>query len=262
MKLLRNFMISCVLAVTIMAGVHIRDVKAQAFAEIGTGYIVTNYFSLVTTYLLSLPADERPPRSVDGYARIFACPLLKEYYTNEFEWRKVRENLNMAINRLDREYFSYYEFSGSAELDSYDFEKEVFPLSKKTAITGIRLLNIFRYGSESQRSERLCSSSFDGYKKFIADFLPVSFSVRLPSSISLKEISLAPKEAERFVNTSKLDSFDNTRRVYLRFRVRLDAIADTRIAGSATEIVFNGELLGLDVFADKELTQHLANVEI
>lgn len=263
MKLLRNFLISCVLAVTMTAGAPIRDAKAQAFAEIGTGYIVANYNSLITTYLLSQPADSRPHKNVDGYARIFACPLVMEYYNNEFEWRKVRDNLNMSINRLDREYFSYYEFSGSVELDPYDFEREIFPLNKNATLQGVRLLNLFRYSTQSQRGEKNCAQAFRKSEQFIAEHLPTSFSVRLPSAINLKEIPMTAKDAEKFVSIVAPQERTNTRKVHIRFRVRLDAIADSRVSGtSQEEIIFNGQLLEMDVFADKELTQHLTKVEL
>lgn len=263
MKLLRNFLISCVLAVTMTAGTPIRDVKAQAFAEIGTGYIVANYNSLITTLLLSQPADNRPAKNIDGYARIFACPLVTQYYSNEFEWRKVRDNLNMSINRLDREYFSYYEFSGSVELDPYDFEKEIFSLSTNTTLQGVRLLNLFRYSTQSQRGEKNCAQAFNKRDQFISTHLPTSFSVRLPNAINLKEIPMTPKEAEKFVDIVLPSERTNTRKVHIRFRVRLDAIADIRISGAEQEeIIFNGQLLEMDVFADKDLTQHLAKVEL
>lgn len=263
MKLLRNFLISCVLAVTMTAGAPVRDATAQAFAEIGTGYIVANYNSLVTTYLLSQPPDSRPPKNVDGYARIFACPLVMEYYKNEFEWRKVRDNMNMSINRLDREYFSYYEFSGSVDLDPYDFEKEIFPLNVNATLQGVRLLNMFRYSTQSQRGEKNCAHAFNKGQQFIAAHLPTSFSVRLPTAINFKEIAMTPKEAERFVNTVMPHDKTNTRKVHIRFRVRLDAIADTRISGTIQEeVIFNGQLLEMDVFADKELTQHMTKIEL
>lgn len=263
MTLLRNFLILFIFAAIMMAVTPARDAKAQAFAEIGTGYIVANYNSLVTTFLLSLPTDNRPSRHVDGYARLFACPLITEFYKNEFEWRKVRDNLNMTINRLDREYFSYYEFSGSVELDPYDFEKEIFPLNQFSTLSGIRLLNVFRYSTQSQRGERNCSQAFEGTDQFIATHLPVSFSVRLPTAIHLKEISMPPKDAEKFVNLIHMQGADNTRKVHIRFRVRLDAVADTRgNSSSQQEIVFNGQLLEMDVFIDKNLTQHLAKIEL
>ncbi len=263
MKLLRNFLISCVLAVTMTAASPARDAAAQAFAEIGTGYIIANYNALITTYLLSQPADNRPPKNIDGYARIFACPLVVEYYNNEFEWRKVRENMNMSINRLDREYFSYYEFSGSVELDPYDFEKEIFPLNENASLQGIRLLNIFRYSTQSQRGEKNCSHAFGKSKQFIAVHLPTSFSVRLPSAINFKEIPMTPKEAEKFVNIVQPQERTNTRKVHIRFRVRLDAIADIRTSGTdQEEVIFNGQLLEMDVFADKELTQHMVKIEL
>lgn len=263
MTLLRNFLISCVLAAGITAGAYINTAKAQAFAEIGTGYIVANYNSLITTFLLSQPPDNRPDKNIDGYARLFACPLVTEYYKNEFEWRKVRENLNMAINRLDREYFSYYEFSGAVELDPYDFEREIFPLNKNTSLAGIRLLNMFRYSSQSQRGERNCAHAFKKADQFIVVHLPTSFSVRLPSAVSFKEIAMTPKEAEQFVALVQTNDKTNTRKVHIRFRVRVDAIADVRTIGTLhEEVIFNGQLLEMDVFADKNLTQHMVKIDL
>ena len=262
MKLLRNFLISCVLAAGMVAAAPARDAGAQAFAEIGTGFLVANYGSLITTYLLSQPPDNRSSKNIDGYARIFACPLVLEHYKNEFEWRKVRDNMNMAINRMDREYFSYYEFSGAVELDSYNFEKEIFPLSKTTNISGIRLLNVFRYSTQSQRGERNCAQAFGKKDQFIAFHLPTSFSIRLPTAINLKEIPMTPKEAEHFVSLVQAGE-GNTRKVYIRFRARLDAIAEIRTIGTTQEeVIFNGQLLEMDVFADRILTQHMAKIEL
>lgn len=263
MTLLRNFLILFIFAAIMMAVTPARDAKAQAFAEIGTGYIVANYNALVTTYLLSKPPDNRPNKNIDGYARLFACPLVTEYYSNEFEWRKVRDNLNMAINRLDREYFSYYEFAGAVELDPYDFEKEIFPLSKSTTLAGIRLLNMFRYSTQSQRGERNCAHAFSKSEQFIAVHLPTSFSVRLPTAISFKEIAMTPAQAEQFVGIVQINEKTNTRKVHVRFRVRVDAIADTRTMGTIQEeVIFNGQLLEMDVFADKDLTKHMVKIEL
>lgn len=263
MTLLRKFLVSFIFAATMTAATPARDAKAQAFAEIGTGYIVANYNSLITTFLLSQPPDNRPPKNIDGYARIFACPLVTEYYYNEFEWRKVRENMNMTINRLDREYFSYYEFAGTVELDPYNFENELFPLSKETTLVGIRLLNMFRYSTVTQFSGKNCSEAFYKSAKSISTHLPISFSVRLPTAISLRDVPMPPKAAEQFVKIVESHPKKNTRKVHVRFRVRLDAIADTRDLGATQEeVIFNGQLMGMDVFADKDLTQHLAKIEL
>ena len=237
--------------------------NAHGFTEIGTGFIVTNYQSLITTFVLSLPADERPERYIDGYARLFDCDLVLEHFRNEFDWRNIRERINRRINQIEREYFSYYEFIGTVDLGSYNFEAEVFPLHSGSQLNGVRLLNVYRYPITMHQGQQVCSHAFGGRsEQRIRNFLPTAFGVRLPSSIHVRQISMPPDVAENFVRSVESDE-RGRRRVYLRFRIRLDAISELRMDESVhPEVIFNGQVLELDVFADRDMNHHLAKLEI
>ncbi|TVQ84336.1 MAG: DUF4852 domain-containing protein [Micavibrio sp.] len=238
--------------------------NAHGFTEIGTGYLVTSFQSLVTTFLLSLPADERQAKYIDGYARIFDCDVVEEHYRNEFEWRNIRERINQRINRIQREYFSYYEFIGSVELDTYDFEREVFPLHSESQLNGVRILSLFRLTLEVGQSRKYCAHAFGRDSFRLNTFLPTLFTLRLPSSITVRNIPMTPDAAEHFGRTVEQDERIGRRRIFLRFRVRLDAIAEitARSESSAENVIFNGQLLELDAFADRNMEYHLAKLDI
>jgi len=236
--------------------------KSHAFSEIGTGYIVANFNSLVTTFLLSLPSDERDVKYIDGYSRLFECDLVQKYFNNEFEWQQIREVLNTKIDKLDREYFSYYEFGGSIDLEKYDFEKEAFPATSESVLTGIRLLNMYKLGSQSQRGRKYCSDSFTKHERFISAHLPTIFSVKVLSPITFKSLPMDAEKAKKFVTTAEENPKTKTRKIYLRFRVKLDAVADVRNRSSQLEVVFHGELFSADAFLDKNFTKHVAALKL
>lgn len=236
--------------------------KSHAFSEIGTGYSVANFNSLVTTFLLSLPSDERDVKFIDGYSRLFECELVKKYFDNEFEWQQLREVLNTKIDKLDREYFSYYEFGGSIDLKKYDFEKEAFPATDESTLTGIRLLNMFKLSAQGQRGKKYCSSFFDKEERFISAHLPTIFSVKVLSPITFKQLPMDAEKAKQFISLAEEDKKSKTRRIYIRFRVKLDAVADVRNRSSQLEVVFHGELFSADAFLDKNFTKHVASLKL
>lgn len=235
--------------------------KSHAFSEIGTGYIVANFNSLVTTFLLSLPSDERDVQFLDGYARLFECDLVKKYFDNEFEWQQIREVMNTKIDKLDREYFSYYEFGGSVDLEKYDFDKETFPATEESVLTGIRLLNMFKLGAQAQRGKKNCSEAFVKHQRFISSHLPTIFSVKVLSPITFKQLPMDAEQAKKFVTVAE-ENKDKTRKIYIRFRVKLDAVADVRKRSSQQEVIFHGELFSADAFLDKNFTKHVAELKL
>lgn len=236
--------------------------KVNAFAEIGTGYLSANYNSLVTTFLLSLPDDEREPRYIDGYSRLFECPLVMEHYNNEFEWQKIRDIINTKIDRLDREYFSYYEFGGSVELEQYNFDKQAFPVNRRSELIGVRLFNVFRYSTETQRGAKNCAQAFTKHEQFISYHIPSIFSVKILSPITFKELPMEPQKAKAFAQYAEKNTKKQTRKIYIRFRIKLDSLADIRKWGGQEEAIFHGELYSADIFLDKNFTRYVDSLKL
>ncbi len=236
--------------------------QSYAISKIGSGYTIANFRSLINTVVASYTGLDRPGNLIDGYARLFHCDVVTEKFNNEFEWQKIRDNLNAEIDRIDREYYRYYEFSGPIELDRYNFEKGEFPLSEVSKLDHIGFLSIYMLPSAGSL-RTYCGEPFVASDtEAIEDFLPIKFILQLDRPVSLSGIKVDQDVAKDFVrNIAKRSG--GSRIVYIRFRVKItDLLKVKEKEYRDREAVFSGSVKELDIFMDEGLTQHFSSIKI
>lgn len=237
---------------------------AYSLAKLGSGYTTTNFFSLVTSLLTSFPNNDRPNSLLDGYAHIFHCDLVKENFYNEFEWTKIREILNAEIDKIDKEYYRYYEFSGPIYLNKYNFQKAAFPIALGYSMKNVGVLNIYTLKFNNARNA-MCSDhiykSTKGRRDNITEIMPSNFFVKLVKPITIEHVRVSPEKAKRLVELWAKNKVRD-RKLYIRFRTKISTLYSVEEKnGIASKVVFNGKLEAIDIFIDSELTIPFTSIE-
>lgn len=185
---------------------------------------------------------------LDEYARVVHCDLYRRFYTNEFEWQRIRPAMRQSIE-INREGFPLrYRYSGRVWLDQYDFEDEEFDLRNADDLRQLGVVWLLN-GSEVPCAEDE-PGSVSGDQ---LSYLPQRFRVRLDQPISLQSIPMSPEFGRRLLGRLTAEGNDE-RVVWMTMDISLTGWLDKTGAGrGGATATFRGEVDRITYYADRGL---------
>lgn len=226
----------------------------------GEAYAEANFRDLTQTLILMDGISIEENKILDEYARMNYCSIYEEKFHDDFEWVQFRKLLAQKIQSKKEYYRNLYQISGVIYLGRYNFDTQDFPFIKNSALVNVGSLQLYdvSYNStEGKEARTICS----GKEK--AMMMPDHYVFELNQPLTFDRLKMPMEEAKRLLDRMmRTDNKD--RRLYVRFRMRVISIVPIPIKQfeAHTTVRLRGELTGIDIFLDRELTQPFATVEV
>jgi hypothetical protein len=227
------------------------DAQSQK-KQTGPDYLQMTYANLFRlAYALHVykPSDTD---ALDSFLKISECKLYKNFYSNEFEWDKIRKATQTYFEKYDGQTSMYYEYVQPLMLGRYDPSLQGFPLQDAEEYVSLKALQLANF----KVGDTPCGPlNVDAYK------YPPSAAVNIISPLSLTFIRVSKELAEEYVAWRNKQGLSKSpvRQAYIRYRVRVDNYAGMQKVANGNAFIFNGRLMQVDVFADKEMLMPLYN---
>ncbi len=218
------------------------DIEAQPL------YAQTTLDNLVKSYFLLTDLDINDNNIIDQYMMVTECELFKQFYTNDFEWNKVRGATRDFI-KLNKAHFpKRFEFIQPLYLDRYDFKVGGFFLMPQSKLLSVTRLQI----SGNRLNEYPCvkqSSKYNEYK------MPVNAVLNMERPLNYNFVRAAPELADEYLAYLKKYKIDTSegRPAYIRYRVKVEQDLGTVEVKGKIYANFYGSIESVSVFGDREL---------
>lgn len=220
----------------------------------GESFAVPTTRELALTSLMLEAYDSNSNSTIDEYAKLMYCSLYQEKYKSDFEWNSVRQELTRKLQGK-REYFrTHYEVAGTIYLGRYSFETQDFPFEKGTALVNVGSLTLLS-ANNMDENVRLCGEAFP------STMFPNHYLFVLQQPLTLDRLKMPMDEAEVLLKRMELMN-NKERALYIRFRVRLLGSGAVNSRGARRSLLMRGDLVGVDLFYDREMTKHFAVISL
>ena len=192
------------------------------------------------------------PLVIDGFLRVTQCKLYNSFYTNEFEWNKIRENTKKQLEESAKKFPRYYEYVQPLYLGRYDSGMKGFPVAGDSSYEFTQLLQISKFFLEHTD----CGDDL----RLDPRRYPSAAVLKLLSPLSLSLVRVPEDAAKRYVEkvANIVDSHGREmRQAYVRFRIRVDSFSGIAPIGQDVMYMFKGRIEQASVFEDRDLTRIL-----
>lgn len=193
--------------------------------------------------------------AIDNFMMINECQIYKDYYHNEFEWRKIRETGKDYLLKNINKFPLRFELIQPLSLGEYNFEKKGFHVFNDHIIREARIFQVF----SGDMNKTICGNdrTIQGY--------PRALRVELSRPLTFDFVPMEEKAAEKLVlKKSKafkqLSEVKQTKERLYQFRdavmvmqVKLYAYKPEDIKTQHAYFVSNvlGVLEGIEVYSDR-----------
>lgn len=209
-----------------------------------------NLYKLAWSYDAFSAANEE---ALNVYLIITECNLYNKFFENEFEWEKIkvatREFIGANKNKIPR----YYEYVQPIYMGRYDYSLQGFPILDAKEFKGQKNLQFANY----QGGDTSCGRfNLDNVK------YPSTGVLSISSPLNLSFIRVPLNLAQQYIEwRSKQGNLNEVKRqAYIRYRIRIDDYDGIKqYSAGVNAFNFQGKLMRLDVFADKDLMLPLYN---
>jgi len=140
--------------------------------------------------------DPAKNSDVDNFLMINECDIYKDYFSQEFEWRSIREAGREYVVKNKKNFPLRFEFMQQLKVTDYDFEREGFGVLEEFKIFGTRRFEILT----KDAMQPICNhkGNIEGYPKGLIIELSRPFSVMF--------VPVEPEAAEAYIS-SKASTF-------------------------------------------------------
>jgi len=242
------------LIVSLLSLVTAGITSAAVKMESGESFAEPTTREILLTVLALRGLDVNAPGTLADYARIFYCDIYKEKFKNDFEWNQVQRQLLARINSPSEYYRLNYQISGVVLLGRYDFKKQEFPFEEESALNNVGSLTML---AKPDDGKGFCGESLG---LSVPRMATIVFSQPLTYESLKMPMDKAQELLDRFVQMK-----NERRMLHLRFRVRVtgfDNMFFDASRGWNQKATFKGDLVGMDLFLDREMTQQVASVPL
>jgi hypothetical protein len=236
---------------------------ADAFTEAGEAYVYPTFPELTQAIIMLGGMDIKDPRVLEEYIKLMYCDLYKVNFRNDFSWHSIQKQILARVTTRKEYYRSLFQVGGVVQLKQYDFNNQEFPLQPWTAFNHVGYMSLFTPEDLKPYCVFYDPKTGEGFGGY-GGVLGRNINIALSEPFTFTGIKMTPKEAESFlVLLQKLGS-DKDRKLFIRFRFRVQSIADSRRdpKGIYWQIVLSGEIISIDLFFDKEMTKWFMSVPI
>ncbi len=190
------------------------------------------------------------PAVIDSYLRVVECPLFKDFAKDEFEWQKVRVATKQHLLQNKSSFSNHFEFVRSLHLEAYDFNLGGFKVRNEDI-----LLPTTRMLVSANSAGSVSDCALDNLGVITLHF-PLNMVLSFERPLELSFVPVSQEIAEKYLKMLQENkrSRQKERLAYLRLRFKAQQAQPILKDGSDSFAHVYGDLLAVDVFADKELT--------
>ena len=205
-----------------------------SFANIARSYWAMNVYNIEDDVM------------VDNFLKITECDLYRQFYGNEFEWKKIRDSTRAYLQKYKNSFPRRFEYVQPLYLDRYDFNLKGFAVMPDSVFVSTTRLEIGTM-EDDEKCKDMYSKNLEGYPR------GVELIIKQPFRLSFVRVNedLA-KEYLKMINEEKINQKDG-RLAYIRFRVRFDQYVGESYSNQKTYGDFAGTIETIEVFADRDM---------
>lgn len=232
----------------VLNGMFLEDPYAGQYAEGSPQNLSRLYWRLNV-----FPSADKG--AVDNFMLINECGIYEDFYTDDFEWQRVRESAGKMLQDNRADFSKQFKFVMPVNLERYDHEKKGFPLSEDTDFKDMRRVEIT--GNSLLRSICGKRGRIDGYPRNIVIVLKRPFSYEF--------VSMDEDMAKAFVdlrNYERIKDKKYDRLAYLRLRVTFSSYQGTTRNRKGEDLaVLYADVDGVDLFEDHRERRLMATTD-
>lgn len=201
--------------------------------------------------------DLSDDKLVDDFAAINFCSAIKQYYTNEFKWREVREEIRKKIETDMETYPETILLHGTLQVGRYDFDESAFMLADNSIMKNLGLFNL----ALGAGSDKPCQD-------YAVTRIPVRYNVRLNNPIEFDRIPMPEERAVKVLErlksakaglSSSTQISAQQRLVYASFFIRINDFGllrtGTNNSNAAALATIRSTLVAMRLYEDQERTR-------
>lgn len=214
------------------------------------GYIKPDLVNISRLYWKKNALELSNNEAIDNFLRINECDIYKKFYTDDFEWLRVREAARELIKESKETFGHKFKIIVPIDLGRYDQLRKGFPLINKTAFKDLRRVEI---GGNSY-SEEICGKDgvIEHYPRNLILILnkPFTFDfIRLDEHIAQSYI--VRQKYQQTIRPRELQNKSYDRLAYARIRITFSEYQGiTKGRDNMPLGIMFGKLDGIDIFED------------
>ena len=223
-------------------------------------YLEPNVNNLSKLYWKKNTLDVNNSKAIDNFLMINECDIYKEYYTDDFEWTRIRNAAQRMLKSTKDTFPDRFKFLLPVELGRYDLDRQGFPLGNDTAFIDLRRIEM----GGGENDYEICGKSNE------IEFYPRNIVLALSNPFNFDFIPVDEHIAQAFIIRRKYEKFriPNTLRLkgfkrlaYARVRVHLTSYqGEARGRENDVLAVMFGKIVGIDIFEDAYETKLLKSI--
>lgn len=184
---------------------------------------------------------------IDDFLKITECDLFTRFYTNEFEWRKIRQATRAYLSKYKSNFPRKFEYIQPIYLDRYNFDLKGFPLQAGSNFEASTRMEMAARMDNGERCGGYDITHLDGYPR--AAVLTIKTPFKLSFIRANEDLA---KEYLKMLDEKGIDQ-RHGRPAYIRFRVRFDRYIGMEYNNQIKHGNFGGTIESIEVFADRDL---------
>lgn len=167
------------------------------------------------TFMKLSGADLENDTLIDEFASTNYCPIINQFYYDEFKWKEVRQRIRRQIEKDLPTYPETLLLHGTISIGRYDFDKKAFLLNPKSVM---RNTGVFTLGLGGERNKPCVLNKLT--------ILPAQYILRLANPINLDMIEMPEDKAADILKRVRVLSDPNAqeavRELYVSFFIRIN----------------------------------------
>ncbi|MDE2337229.1 MAG: DUF4852 domain-containing protein [Alphaproteobacteria bacterium] len=241
-----------IIALFVVIGLFAAAMPAAAAGLPGEGYAWPTFREIVQTFVLMKGLDITKPKVADEYGRITYCELYRRNYSNDFLWKKIRDEIvSRALKK--KEYFRVrYQAVATFKLGRYDFKTHYFPFSHLQAFENVGYINLYTPSGGTSFCDSGPDPIFSAYGM-----------MKLDTPLTIEGFSISEKKVQKLMVRMQ-EAGNKDRKIYARIRVVVTG-AEKGIgmsAGNSVQFVLDGYVTSVDFFLDPKLTEPIGHMPL
>lgn len=201
-------------------------------------------------------------KAIDNFLLINECDLYDQFYSDDFEWLRVRKAARQMIDNNKDSFSKKYKIILPVDLGRYDMERKGFPLVNGTSFLDLRRIEI---GGNSTNT-KVCGEDDDieNYPRNVILVLSKPFQFDfLELDEHIAQAYIIRQRYEPAERPKDLRGGDFNRLAFARIRITFDKYqGDTKDSGGDQVGIMFGRLDGIDIFEDPFEKRLLSSIDL
>ena len=225
-------------------------------------YIKPTVENLSKLYWNKDALDLKNDTAIDNFLLINECPIYERFYSDDFEWLRVRKAARKMIAEKKDSFSSKFKMVVPIDLGRYDMTRKGFPLINNTKFLDLRRVDI---GGNSSSAD-ICGNerAIEGYPRNMILILSKPFNydfVKLDEHIA--QAYIVNQKYEPVERPRELRSKQFNRLAFARIRMSFHKYqGQTKGSDGQKRAIMFGKLEGIDIFEDANEKRLLTSIDL